>query len=145
MPGSRRVSRGVGPATAGSRLCHAWGVDDPLEPLVGEWLTVPDAAERAGVPLSRVRRWIDDRDVLAARIGERNVVAIPAVFLADDGPRPYLRGTFTVLADSGLSDAESLEWLFTPDATLPAGDRPIDALLAGFKTEIRRRAMELAQ
>ena len=60
------------------------------------------------------------------------------------GPLPGLPGTFTVLADSRMADAEILRWLFTPDATLPAPGAPIDALIAGFKTEVRRRAMEAA-
>ncbi|WP_030146283.1 Rv2175c family DNA-binding protein [Terrabacter tumescens] len=115
-----------------------------LESLVGEWLTVPDAAERIGAPLSRVRQFIADREVLAARIGERRVTAIPAKFFDEAGPRPELRGTFTVLADGGMDDEEIIEWLHTPDATLPAEGAPIDAMLAGFKTEVRRRAQELA-
>jgi hypothetical protein len=115
-----------------------------LESLVAEWLTVPDAAERIGVPLSRVRQFIADREVLAARIGERRVTAIPAKFLDESGPRPELRGTFTVLADGGMDDEEIIEWLHTPDATLPVEGAPIDAMLAGFKTEVRRRAQELA-
>lgn len=115
-----------------------------LEELVGEWLTVPDAAERLEVPLSRIRQLITDREVLSARVGERRVVAIPAKFLTDSGPRPELRGTFTVLADGGMSDAEIIAWLFTPDPTLPVEGAPIDALRAGHKTEIRRRAQELA-
>ena len=115
-----------------------------LESLVGEWLTVPDAAERLGLQLSQVRQLIADRDVLAARIGERRVVAIPAKFFDETGPRPELRGTFTVLADGGMVDDEIIEWLHTPDATLPVEGAPIDAMLAGHKTEIRRRAQELA-
>jgi len=115
-----------------------------LEALVGEWLTVPDAAERLGMPLSRVRQLVVDREVLAARIGERRVTAIPAKFLDETGPRPELRGTFTVLADGGMNDDEIIEWLFTPDETLPVEGAPIDAIRAGHKTEIRRRAQELA-
>jgi excisionase family DNA binding protein len=115
-----------------------------LESLVGEWLTIPDAAERLGVPLSRVRQLVSDRELIAARIGDRRVTAIPAKFLTESGPRPELRGTFTVLADSGLDDDEIIEWLFTPDPTLPVDGAPIDALRAGHKTEIRRRAQELA-
>ena len=115
-----------------------------LESLVGEWLTVPDAAERLGLQLSQVRQLIADREVLAARIGERRVVAIPARFFDETGPRPELRGTFTVLADGGMDDDEIIEWLHTPDATLPVEGAPIDAMLAGHKTEIRRRAQELA-
>ena len=118
--------------------------DRDLESLVGEWLTIPDAAERLGVPLSRVRQLVSDRELLAARIGERRVTAIPAKFLDEAGPRPELRGTFTVLADGGLDDDEIIEWLFTPDPTLPVEGAPIDSLRAGHKTEIRRRAQELA-
>lgn len=115
-----------------------------LERLVGEWLTVPDVAERLGVPLSQVRRLIADREVIAARVGERRVPSVPAKFLDETGPRPELRGTFTVLADGGMDDDEIIEWLFTPDPTLPVEGAPIDALRAGHKTEIRRRAQELA-
>lgn len=115
-----------------------------LETLVGQWLTVPDLAERLGIPLSAVRQLIDDREVLAARVGERNVVAVPEKFLDDEGVLPALKGTFTVLADGGMKDDEILRWLFTPDATLPVEGAPIDALRGGFKTEVRRRAMELA-
>jgi excisionase family DNA binding protein len=78
-----------------------------LANLVGDWLTVPDIAERLGVPLSRVRQYIADRDLLALRTGERNVV-------------------------------------FTPDPTLPVPGAPIDALVAGHKTEVRRRAQVTA-
>lgn len=115
-----------------------------LVDLVGSWLTVPDLAERLGVPLARVRRIIEDREVLAARVGENRAVAVPALFVDDEGPLPALKGTFTVLADGGWSDAEILEWLFTPDDSLPLPGAPIDCLRGGFKTEIRRRAMELA-
>lgn len=114
-----------------------------LHDLVGDWLTVPDAAERLGVPLSTVRRMIEDRELLAARIGERRVVAVPARFL-DEQVLRHLRGTFTVLADGGMRDEEILRWLFTPDPTLTGGGHPVDALAAGFKTEVRRRAMETA-
>jgi excisionase family DNA binding protein len=118
--------------------------DQALVDLVGSWLTVPDIAERLGVPLSSVRKVIEDREVLAARIGERRVVAVPEAFFDDEGPLPALKGTFTVLADGGWRDPEILEWLFTPDATLPVPGAPVHSLRAGFKTEIRRRAMELA-
>ena len=111
---------------------------------VPAWLTVPDIAERLGVSLARVRQMIEDREVLAARVGENRAIAVPEAFFDDEGPLPALKGTFTVLSDGGMDDQEILEWLFTPDASLPAPGAPIDNLLAGFKTEIRRRAMELA-
>jgi len=119
-------------------------LDDDLEELVGEWLTVPDIGERMGLRLSDVRQMIEDRLVLAVRVGPRRVVSVPAKFFNDEGPLPELPGTFTVLGDSRMSDAQILRWLFTPDQTLPVQGSPMDALLAGFKTEVRRRAMEAA-
>ena len=118
--------------------------DEDLEDLVGEWLTVPDIGERLGLRLSDVRQMIEDRLVLAVRLGPRNVVAVPAKFFNGEGPLPELPGTFTVLRDSRMSDAQILRWLFTPDESLPVPGAPMDALLAGFKTEVRRRAMEAA-
>ena len=118
--------------------------DEDLEDLVGEWLTVPDIGERMGLRLSDVRQMIEDRLVLAVRVGPRKVVAVPAKFFNDEGPLPELPGTFTVLRDSRMSDAQILRWLFTPDESLPVPGAPMDALLAGFKTEVRRRAMEAA-
>jgi hypothetical protein len=118
--------------------------DDDLEDLVGEWLTVPDIGERLGLRLSDVRQMIEDRLVLGVRIGSRKVMSVPAKFFNDEGPLPELTGTFTVLGDSRMSDAQILRWLFTPDETLPVQGSPMDALLAGFKTEVRRRAMEAA-
>lgn len=115
-----------------------------LEALVGDWLTVPDLAERLAIPLSSVRQMITDRELLSSRVGERKVVAVPAKFLDEGGVRPELKGTFTVLADGGMNDEEILRWLFTSDDTLPVPGAPIDALRAGHKTEIRRRAQALA-
>lgn len=119
------------------------GPEVPLEDLIGDWLTVPDIAERLRIPLSAVRRMIEDRELLAARVGERRVVKVPARFL-DEKALPHLKGTFTVLGDGGMGDEDILRWLFTPDATLPVEGGPIDALASGFKTEVRRRAMETA-
>ncbi|MHB8275184.1 MAG: Rv2175c family DNA-binding protein [Dermatophilaceae bacterium] len=115
-----------------------------LERLVGEWLTVPDIAERLGLRLSDVRQLITDRQILSVRIGPRHVISVPAKFVNEAGLLPELPGTFTVLRDSRMTDTEILRWLFTPDDTLPVPGAPMDALLAGFKTEVRRRAMEAA-
>jgi hypothetical protein len=118
--------------------------DDDLEQLVGEWLTVPDLGERLGLRLSDVRQLLVDRQLVGFRIGPRNVMSVPSKFVDEAGPLPELPGTFTVLADGRMNDAEILRWLFTPDVTLPVPGAPIDALRAGFKTEVRRRAMEAA-
>ena len=118
--------------------------DSDLEGLVGDWLTVPDIGERMGLRLSDVRQMIEDRHVLGVRIGPRKVMSVPTKFFNEEGPLPELAGTFTVLRDGRMSDTQILRWLFTPDDTLPAPGAPMDSLLAGFKTEVRRRAMEAA-
>ena len=115
-----------------------------VEALVGDWSYLPDIAARYGVPLSRVRRHLADRELLTHRVGPNRALAVPSDFLGPLGPRPELKGTFTVLADGGMSDLEIIRWLHTVDTTLPGGDTPLTALAAGFKTEIRRRAQALA-
>lgn len=120
------------------------GTDRETESLVETWVSVPDIAERFGIRLSTVRQLIADREILALRVGERRVLAAPSGFLGEDGPLPELKGTFTVLADGGMSDEEIIRWLHTPDETLPVPGSPMDAIHAGFKTEVRRRAMETA-
>ncbi len=115
-----------------------------LEALVGDWSYLPDIAARYGVPLSRVRRHLADRELLTHRVGPNRALAVPTDFLGPDGPRPELKGTFTVLADGGMSDLEIIRWLHTVDTSLPGGNTPLAALAAGFKTEIRRRAQALA-
>lgn len=115
---------------------------DDLDILVPAWLTIPEVAERLGIDVTRVRRLVQDRYLLAVRRGERNVLSIPEALLDGDGPVQNLRGTITVLDDSGFGDEEALRWLFTSDDSLPG--TPIEALRAGRKTEIRRRAQSLA-
>jgi len=120
--------------------------DDPraLETLVGDWSYLPDIAERYGVALSRVRRFLADRELLTHRVGPNRALAVPTDFLGPDGPRPELKGTFTVLADGGMSDVEIIRRLHSVDTSLPGGSTPLAALSAGFKTEVRRRAQALA-
>lgn len=115
-----------------------------LEELVGEWLTVPDLAEELGVSLRQVRSMLAERELIATRIGERNVVAVPAAFIQDGHVISTLMGTVTVLSDAGFSDEEAIRWLCTPDETLPIPGSPIDMLRAGRRAEVRKRAMEEA-
>jgi hypothetical protein len=118
------------------------GAVDDLDALVGDWLTLPDAAELLGLDVGKVRRLLQDRNLVAVRRGERNVLSVPAALVVDGAPLPELRGTLTVLADSGYDDEAAVRWLFTPDDSLPG--TPVDALRAGRKTEVRRRAQALA-
>lgn len=113
-----------------------------LEELITDWLPIPDVAERLGLPLKKVHSLLDERTLVAARVGERSIRCIPADFLVGDHVLESLKGTISVLSDARFNDEEILRWLFTEDESLPG--RPIDALREGRKTEIRRRAQALA-
>lgn len=113
-----------------------------LEELIGEWLTLPDVSEQLDLPINKVHSLIDENALVAVRIGERKIRCIPAEFLVDGHVLENLKGTITVLSDAGYDDEEMLRWLFTSDDSLPG--RPVDALRAGRKGEIRRRAQALA-
>ncbi|WP_104092367.1 Rv2175c family DNA-binding protein [Arthrobacter sp. GMC3] len=112
-----------------------------VENVVSEWLPLPDVAEKLNVSITKVHALVKDGSLLAARVGERSIRAVPAEFFIDDHVIESLRGTISVLHDAGFEDEEAIVWLFTDDESLPG--RPIDALHAGRKTEIRRRASAL--
>jgi Rv2175c C-terminal domain of unknown function len=132
---------GGGPCRVASGEWHPGTVND-LDDLVSAWLTVPDVAELVGLDVGKVRRLLQERYLVGVRRGERNVLSVPAALIADGAPLPELRGTLVVLADSGYDDEAAIRWLFTPDDSLPG--TPVDALRAGRKTEVRRRAQALA-
>jgi hypothetical protein len=124
-----------------NRVWQADRVSD-LETLVGGWLALPDVADRLGTDVGKVRRFLQDRNLVAVRVGERSVLSVPEALVVDGHPLQELRGTLTVLADGGYCDEDAVRWLFTPDDSLPG--TPVDALRAGRKTEVRRRAQALA-
>lgn len=123
---------------------------------VETWLTLPDVAERLGTDVGRVRRMLQERRLVAVRRGEHSVLSVPDRFLAATAPGgweviPALQGTLVLLGDAGYTEEQSIRWLFAPDPSLviqgTSLDRPlapIDALAAGHKTEIRRRAQGIA-
>ncbi|NUU17940.1 helix-turn-helix domain-containing protein [Cellulomonas humilata] len=128
---------------------------ETLDRLVDEWLTVPDIADRLGLDASKVRRIVQERRIIGVRRGDPRIFYVPGAFLVPghlanpaqptnrDPDLPWavlasLQGTLTVLSDAGFTDEAAIKWLFTPDDSLPG--TPIDALRAGRKTEIRRRA-----
>ncbi|GAA5188698.1 MULTISPECIES: Rv2175c family DNA-binding protein [Arthrobacter] len=113
-----------------------------VESLVSEWLPLPDVAELLNVSITKVHGLLDERAVVAVRVGERNIRSIPALFIQDGHVVDSLKGTIAVLGDAGYTDEELIAWLFTPDESLRG--RPVDALREGRKTEIRRRAQSLA-
>jgi hypothetical protein len=104
-----------------------------------QWLTIPDLTELLGLKVSQVRRLIEDRALLAARVD--GVWRVPADFIVGTEPMSELKGTLVVLGDSGFSDEEAMHWLLTPEDSL--GTSPVDALKAGRKAEVRRVAQAL--
>jgi hypothetical protein len=109
--------------------------------MVGDWLSLPDVAERLDLPVTRVRQLLRDRKLLAFR-RPNGQTAIPAAFLVGNEVINGLSGTLTLLLDCGYSDAEALSWLFTADDTLPG--TPVQALAEHRRTEVNRRAQALA-
>jgi hypothetical protein len=115
---------------------------DPLaDTLVGDWLTLPEAADRLGVPTSRLRQLLRDRKLLAVQRPD-GTMSVPAAFLDGDQVVRGLHGTLTLLRDCGFEGADALRWLFTADDTLPG--TPIQAIAANRRTEVNRRAQALA-
>jgi excisionase family DNA binding protein len=106
---------------------------------VTQWITVPEAAELLDLPLGKVHRLIDEHELITVRVD--GVKKIPADLIIDGEPLSSLKGTISVLLDSHFTLEEAIEWLYTPDESLPG--TPMAALLAGRKTEIRRRAQAL--
>lgn len=105
-----------------------------------QWMTIPDLVEVLGLGVSKIRRLIEERSLLARKID--GVWQVPAVFVRDGEPLPELRGTLILLADARFSDDEAIDWLLHVEGSL--GVAPIDALRAGRKAEVRRVAQALA-
>ncbi|GAB3670456.1 Rv2175c family DNA-binding protein [Streptomyces sparsus] len=117
-------------------------IDAKIEALVPSWLNLPEIAELLDVPVTRVRQWVREGQLIAARRGENRVLMVPADFIGDGRIVKGLTGTLTLLRDDGFSDEEMLEWLFTPDDSLPG--TPAQALKENRGTEVKRRAQALA-
>ncbi|MCK6080436.1 DNA-binding protein [Microbacterium sp. EYE_5] len=111
---------------------------DPSVPT--EWLSLPELVELTGEPLGRVRRMLDEHQLVASR--RHGAPRVPSVFLVDGAPLTSLRGTVIVLQDAGFSDDELIDWLLAPEESI--GSAPIEALRQGRKSEVRRVAQSLA-
>jgi hypothetical protein len=104
-----------------------------------DWLTLAELTELLGVPLSRVRRLLDELYLVGSR--RDGVFKVPAVFVLGGEPIGSLRGTLFVLHDAGFTDDEAIDWLLTSEESI--GLPPIEALRAGRKSEVRRVAQAL--
>jgi hypothetical protein len=116
-------------------------IDPTTDTLVGEWLSLPDAAGQLGIPAQRVKQLLRERKLLAATRPEGGL-AVPSAFLDGNQIVKGLCGTLTLLFDCGFDEVEALRWLFTADETLPG--TPIGALVKDRRTEVNRRAQALA-
>jgi hypothetical protein len=117
-------------------------IDAKIDALVPEWLTLPDIAEKLDVEVTRVRQLVKEGQLIAVRRGENRALHVPAAFIDGDKVVKGLTGLLTVLRDDGFTDEEMLEWLFTPDESLPG--TPAQALGENRGTEVKRRAQALA-
>jgi len=104
------------------------------------FLTIPDLVERFDSTPGKLRRLIEDHYLLAVRID--GVLKVPAEFVQGNQPLPSLRGTVLALLDAGFSEEEAVDWLFSSSDEL--GGRPIDELVAGRKSAVRRATQSLA-
>ena len=116
-------------------------IDPPADALVGDWLTLPEAADRLGIPPGRLKQLFRDRKLLAVQRPD-GTTAVPAAFFDGSAIVKGLHGTLTVLYDCGFDDPEALRWLFTADDSLPG--TPIEAIARHRSTEVNRRAQALA-
>ncbi len=105
-----------------------------------EWLTIPELVEILGEPQGRVRRLLAEHYLIGSR--RNGPLTVPALFIVDGRPLASLRGTVIALQDAGFDDDEVIDWLLAPEETM--GRAPIEALLAGHKSEVRRIARALA-
>jgi hypothetical protein len=106
-----------------------------------EWLTMPEVAEKLGLVVTRVHQLLRDGNLLAVR--RDGVLRVPAELISVDADgKPvvvkHLSGVLTLLRDAGYVDEEILEWLYTPDESLPG--TPAQALRENRGTEVKRRA-----
>jgi hypothetical protein len=104
------------------------------------WLTVPEVGELLGLTPGKVHRLIEERYLFT--VTRNGVKSIPAHLIVDGEPLPSIPGTLNVLIDAGFGITQAIEWLYTPESSL--GHAPIESLLAGRKSEVRRVAQALA-
>ncbi|MFD6417461.1 Rv2175c family DNA-binding protein [Streptomyces sp. NPDC060194] len=117
-------------------------IDAKTDALIPSWLHLPDIAEMLDIEVTKVRQLVKEGQLIAVRRGENRSLQVPAAFIAGDRIVKGLSGTLTLLKDDGYSDEEMLEWLFTPDESLPG--TPVQALAENRGTEVKRRAQALA-
>lgn len=109
--------------------------DEPL-------LSLPEAAERLGVVVTKVMDLLNEHKIIAVQ--RDGVRYVPVAFFSKkkENTARFIPGVIALLSDGGYSDEEILTFLFTEDETLPG--RPIDALHGQLAREVMRRAQAMA-
>lgn len=102
-----------------------------------ELLTLPQAAEALGVPVTRVQQLVRDGHLVAVR-NAAGAKCVPSLLVQDGAVVKHLPAVITQLRDARFEDDEIVEWLFRADDSLPGS--PIDALRANRGSEVKRRA-----
>ena len=115
---------------------------DALQALIPEWNDWKATAAALGVSVTKVRTLIREHQLAAAVPSPGAGQQVPAELVMDGEIVKGVAGLLTLLSDGGWSDREMLEWMFTPDDSLPG--RPIDALRENRGSEVKRRAQVLA-
>ena len=109
----------------------------------GELITLDEAANRLGLSVGKVRRLIEEHDLITIADGKERKV--PAHLIKDKETLHGLRGTIILLLDCGLTIGEIVQWLYTDNENLQQHEgTPMAALLAGHKSPVRRAAQMLA-
>jgi hypothetical protein len=144
MTSRSRAENWSGPGFTGRRSGKSGDVaqiDPPTDAIVGDWLTIPEAADRLGLPPSRVKQLLRERKLLAVQRPD-GAFSVPAAFIDGDQVVRGLPGTLNLLVDCGFAEDEALRWLFTADESLPG--TPIQAIAENRGAEVNRRAQALA-
>jgi hypothetical protein len=115
---------------------------DDLAILIPDWLDWKATATALGVTVTKVRTLIREHHLAAAVPRPGAGQQVPAELVMDGEIVKGVPGLLTLFSDGGWDDREKLEWLFTPDDSLPG--RPIDALRENRGAEVKRRAQALA-
>ncbi|MFD6450481.1 MULTISPECIES: Rv2175c family DNA-binding protein [unclassified Nocardia] len=115
----------------------AFPCSDDVLPDTETIVSLPEAADILGVPVTSVHQLLRDHQILAIR--RHGVVGIPSRFFdSEDEIVRMLPGVITVMRDAKYTDEDILGWLYTDDPSLPG--RPVDALHGQLAREVVRRA-----
>ena len=107
---------------------------------VSEWLSVPEVADRLGIVPGKVRRLIEEHALFV--VLRDGIKMVPAHLIVDGEPLASIPGTISVLIDAGFTLDQAIVWLYTKEESI--GRAPIESLLDGRKSEVRRIAQSLA-